>query len=77
MKDNLRVTVGVRSGRTHMTIEREDGKPIRVGWDKLQAIKNRTVGEDICMVEYFPPHRGVVYEINRRHFWATEDELPM
>ena len=56
----------------HMMVEREDGKPIRCGWDTLQEIKNAYLGADVCAVEIFPPADEVVNEINRRHFFVVD-----
>ena len=78
MRWPFRVSVNeVAEGRTHLSIERDDGKPIRVGWDKLQAIKNEYVGKDVCMVEFFPAQNDIVNEVNRRHFWTTIDLPPL
>lgn len=55
----------------HLTIERTDGKPIRCGWDRLQAIKNQVLGVDVYAIEIFPAEHAVVNEINRRHFWVV------
>jgi len=65
------------NGRQHLIIERFDGKPVQCGWDTLQKIKNRIVGEDVNMVEYFPATDCLVNEINRRHFWSTEENPPL
>ena len=56
----------------HMMVERDDGKPIRCGWDTLQAIKDAYLGSDVCAVEVFPPTDEVVNEVNRRHFFAVD-----
>ena len=69
-------TVSERSGRLHVTIERRDGKSLRCGWDRIQAILREAVGPDETLVEYFPASRLVVDEINRRHFWSTHEPLP-
>ena len=57
-------------GHIHLWLERWDGKPIRCGWDTLQAIKNEICGEEVCLVEVFPAQNNVVNEVNRRHFWS-------
>lgn len=54
----------------HMFVEREDGGPIRCGWDTLQAIKDQYLGKDVCAVEVYPPADEVVNEVNRRHFFV-------
>ena len=55
----------------HMFVEREDGGPIRCGWDTLQAIKNEYLGVDACAVEVFPPESEVMNDVNRRHFYLV------
>lgn len=56
----------------HMMVERDDGKPIRCGWDTLQAIKDKYLNPDVTAVEVFPPATEVVNEVNRRHFFAVD-----
>ena len=71
------VVVEERSGRIHLSIERKDGKEIILPWDALQDIKNEYVGRNVTMVEYFPETWAVVDEVNRRHFWSTDETPPM
>lgn len=77
MKTSYKVSVNSSRERIHMTVEREDGKPVRCGWDTLQKLKDEYVGEWACLVEFFPPKDDVVNEINRRHFWSTCDLPPL
>lgn len=59
---------------THLIISRHNGKPIRIGWDALQAIKFTAFGDRPC-VEYFPTDEDVVDERNWRHLWEIPVEL--
>ena len=67
------VTVIPTTQGRHMTIEKENGKPLRCGWDTLQQLKNEYLGEDACAIEVFPPQHEVVDEINRRHLWEVTE----
>lgn len=65
------VTAYSREGQTaHLKVWRHDGRPVVCRWDTLQAIKNEALGEDVCVVEVFPPEDCVMNEVNMRHFWA-------
>lgn len=59
----------------HLIIKRCDGKEIQATWSELQQIKNETVGEETIMVEMYPSERGVINEVNWRHFWEIPPEL--
>lgn len=67
----VRVVPG-KLGR-RMIVAREDGGPVRCGWDTLQRLKNEYLGEDVCAVEVFPPQSEVVDEVNWRHLWEVRD----
>lgn len=67
----VRVLPG-KSGR-RMIVAREDGGPVRCGWDTLQRLKNEYLGEEVCAVEVFPPQSEVVDEVNWRHLWEVQD----
>jgi hypothetical protein len=56
----------------HLCVRRHDDKPVRANWNVLQQIKNEMVGEDVTMVEVYPPRCEVVNEANVRHFWQVE-----
>ncbi len=56
----------------HMMVEREDGGPVRCGWDTLQALKDEYLGPEVCAVEVFPPESEVVNDVNRRHFYPVD-----
>ncbi len=58
----------------HMTVERRDGRPVRLAWDHLQALKNEAFGEDSTAVEVFPAESSKVDEVNRRHLWRLSEE---
>ncbi|RWE78542.1 MAG: hypothetical protein EOS63_17365 [Mesorhizobium sp.] len=40
-----------------------------IGWDELQAIKNRIAGEATVAIEVYPPAGRVVNNIEMRHLW--------
>ena len=61
----------------HLTIERIDRKPVRCTWDVIQRIKNEMCGTEGCLREFFPAQQHVVNEINRRHFWVTNQLPPL
>lgn len=56
----------------HMMVEREDGGPVRCGWDTLQALKDEYLGPEVCAVEVFPPRSEAVNDVNRRHFYPVD-----
>lgn len=62
---------------THLKIWREDKQEITLSWSELQLIKNEAVGEEMNMVEFYPPEQEVVNEVNMRHFWSVEFDTPM
>ena len=61
----------------HLKIWRHDGKSIRADWDVIQEIKNEALGSDVLAVEFFPPDRLVVNEINFRHLWTMDVQPPL
>ncbi|WP_292360977.1 hypothetical protein [Mesorhizobium sp.] len=40
-----------------------------IGWDELQAIKNRVAGEAAVAIEVYPPAGRVINNIAARHLW--------
>ena len=57
----------------HLKVKRHDGGE-GISWDTLQAIKNDLAGEDVWMIEVFPPASEVVNEVNMRHLWEVPPE---
>ena len=53
----------------HLSIKRNDKKPIRE-WRDLLRIKNTLVGEEVEAVELFPAMSRVVDEANQYHLWC-------
>lgn len=61
----------------HLKVQRTNGKG-GITWDELQRIKDEYLGPDVAAVEFYPPARAVVNELNMRHLWEVpEDWLPM
>jgi hypothetical protein len=53
----------------HLSIKRNDKKPIRE-WRDLLRIKNTLVGEEVEAVELFPAMSRLIDEANQYHLWC-------
>jgi hypothetical protein len=58
--------------RWHLSIRREDRKPIR-DWRDLQAIKNQVCGAEAVGFEVFPPESLLMDTSNQYHLWVYEN----
>ncbi|RKY70356.1 MAG: hypothetical protein DRQ14_09070 [Candidatus Latescibacterota bacterium] len=59
----------------HLWVSRDDGRPVEVGRDVLQKIKNEAFGPDVRAVEVFPPESDKVDDENIRHIFAVPEGL--
>lgn len=50
---------------SHLRVRRLDSGD-GIGWDVLQRIKNDVLGSDVLAVEFYPPERQVVNDLNVR-----------
>ena len=61
----------------HLKAQRTD-ETDGITWDQLQQIKDEYLGPDVAAVEFYPPAKTVVNELNMRHLWEVPDEwLPL
>jgi hypothetical protein len=45
-----------------------------IGWDELQAIKDRVAGAKTTAIEVYPPADRVVNNIDMRHLWLLGND---
>ena len=57
-----------------MKVSRCDNKD-GIPWDDLQELKNEYLGRDSCAIEFYPPERDVINEVNMRHLWEVDPGL--
>ena|ERR1700761_3374936 len=73
ISDNAETTKG---NATVAFISRYDYNP--VSWAEMQKIKNEIFGEEITAIEYYPPNKTLIDNVNVYWMWIfDEGVLPM